>query len=386
MAEPDAVARLTRAAGALARGRRTPFYVFDALLAGRNARRWKTAAAESGALEIFYPYKCNRHPGLLDVFAREGLGAEVSCLEDLEAAVARGIPGDRLILQGPAKDTELLDRTLSLRGWLVADGPEDAQAILGRARALRLAPRYLLRFRASSAQRAQRRFGFPPAGLLAWVRSMRRGSPAPEGLAFHLGTGIASAAPHAAAIREAARIAGSLKDLGIAVRVLDLGGGFAAAGEARRDQSGRPRPAPPPPEEVLCGLAEGIRRATPGARGLIEPGRALASDAFTLVTRVIRVSGGRIYVDASRMSHALFVPNGKHRFLAIPRRAGKRRFEVAGPLPVDLDVLSAGEMIGRPREGDRMAIGSVGAYNVIAANAWAGELPEVVDLGERTRS
>ena len=381
MVEPDALARVTRVAARLARDRRTPFYAFDARLARAVARRWKNAARSAGRLELFYPYKCNRHPSLLDILAREGLGAEVACGRDLEAARSRGIGGERLILQGPAKDPDVLDRALSLGAWIVADGPEDGEAIAARAGSLRIRPRCLLRFRASSAEPSQGRFGFPPARIPEWARGMdRRGAIAPEGLAFHLGTGISSSAPFAAAVGEAGRIASRLREARIDVGVLDAGGGFAAEGEARRGASGRPRSAPPPPATVLARLSGRARRAIPGARVLAEPGRALASDAFTLVARVLRVTAGRVYVDASRMSHALFVPNGRHRFRAIPSRPGGGRVEVAGPLPVDRDRLSAGEALGRPRVADLILIGSVGAYNVIAANAWAGDLPEVVDL------
>ena len=116
------------------------------------------------------------------------------------------------------------------------------------------------------------------------------------------------------------------------------------------------------------------------ARLFFEPGRAVAADAFHLVTRVIRVTPGRIYVDASRMSHAFFVAWGRHAWLPIPRRPGDGAVEIAGPLPVDIDRL-ARERIGRPREGDLLAIGSVGAYNLIVANAWAGRAPQIVEIG-----
>ena len=380
MVEPNTLAGVTRAAVRLARTRTTPFYLFDAGLASATARRWRRIADRSGILEVCYPYKCNRHPGLLDALAREGLGAEVASRADLDAAISRGIAGLQLILQGPAKEPALLERALRAGARIVADGPEDAAALLQRSEALNLAPRYLLRFRASSAEPSQRQFGFRPAELLTWARrALARGNPAPEGLAFHLGTGIASGKPYAAAIREAAAMARELRAVGVIIRILDAGGGFAAAGESRRDRSGRPRPEPPPPEEVLGGIAAEIRKRIPEARALVEPGRALASDAFTLVTRVRLVRANRVYVDASRMSHALFVPHGKHRFLPVPFRSGGRRREVVGPLPVDLDRLSRAESIGRPREGDLILIGSVGAYNVIAANAWAGDLPEVVE-------
>ena len=375
MAEQRTHGRLRREAVRLARNVPTPFYLFDSRLAASNARRWSRIAGLSGAFETFYPYKCNRHPSLLTVFAREGLGAEVGSLSDLAAAEALGISGSRIVVQGPAKDRSLLDRALAAGAFLVADGPEDAEAILARAKALGVAPRSLLRLRASAAEASQRSFGLPPGELVRLARRfVRAGAPAPEGLAFHLGTGISSTTPYVAAIRQAGAVARSLRENGTEVRLLDLGGGFPASGESRRDGRGRPRRPAAPPETFLRKLSAELRSAIPGARAFLEPGRALASDAFGLVTRVLRVSGKRVFVDGSRMSHALFVPRGKHPFLPIPLRAGRGpRLQVAGPLPLDLEVLSAAESVGRPREGDLLVIACVGAYNVIASNSWAGE-------------
>jgi diaminopimelate decarboxylase len=374
--------RLIRAAARAARGRRTPFYLFDGSRASRSLAAWTRAVRDPAAL--FYPYKCNRHPALLDLAARAGWGAEVTAAEDLEAAVARTGGGGRVLFQGPAKTAAAIDAALSAGAWLVADSPADTLAILERARAIRVAPRYLLRFRPAAAEASQRRFGMPAAELLRVARRLVRESrPAPGGLAFHLGTGIASPSSYCAAVREAGRLASGLTALGWTwtAGVLDVGGGFAAQGESRRDARGRPRGTAASPAGFVAEIQEAARRAIPGARLVFEPGRAVASDAFHLVTRVVRATSPRVHVDASRLSHAFFVPRGRHAFVPVPRRRGAGATEVAGPLPVDLDVFSAGESIGRPREGDLLVVESVGAYNLIAANAWAGRIPEVVEIG-----
>ena len=85
-------------------------------------------------------------------------------------------------------------------------------------------------------------------------------------------------------------------------------------------------------------------------------------------------------MDASRLAHAYFVPRGRHTFTPVPRRGAGSRLAVAGPLPVGLDVFSTGEQIGRARAGDLVLIESVGAYNLIAANAWAGPVPVAVEF------
>ena len=386
MAEDPGRRRLIRSAVEAARRRRTPFYLFDRRATLAAVRRWKAAAGTSA--EIFYPWKCNRHPALIGLLASEGLGAEVTVGWDLEKVLERRDLGpDRALLQGPAKESRAIDLALASGARLVADSVEDTRAILARSRALGASPDYLLRFRPAAAEDSQSRYGLRPREAFALCRELaRRGATPPLGLAFHLGTGIPSPAPYVAAIREAGMLSASLAGLGLEVETLDVGGGFASAGERRLDARGRPRGPAATPERFLSEIRSALERSFPGARLLLEPGRAIASDAFHLVTRVVRVGARRVYVDASRLAHAFFVPRGRHVFVPVPRRAGGPPVEIAGPLPVDLDVLTARAAVGRPREGDLIVVASVGAYNLMAANEWAGPKPEVVEAGKPSSS
>ena len=364
------------AAAALARERATPFYLFDAAEAARRARAWAALASGAAPVEAFYPYKCNRHPRLRAIAAEAGLGAEVTAPVDLESALA-ALPGSRVVLQGPSPSSGALDRALAAGALVGVDGPEDAEALLARARAVGASPRYLLRLRPSSARAEQAAFGMPARGLVALARRIVRGKgPAPEGIAFHLGTRIGSAAPFIAAVREAAGAAEALADGGAPVRVLDVGGGFPSVLEASAGRAGGGEEARRVADEVRREAA----RRFPAARVLAEPGRAIAADAFHLVARVVGVRGRSVRLDASRMSHAFFVPRGRHAFLVRPLRgATAPASEIRGPLAVGLDAFSAAERVGRPRAGDLVVIAGVGAYNLIAANEWAGSLPETVE-------
>jgi diaminopimelate decarboxylase len=366
-------------AGAAARTE-TPFYFYDPRALARAAARWRRAAR--GQAKIFYPYKCNRHPPVLDRLAAEGFGAEINVPADLSGAVARGVGGGRLLVHGPAKGREFIDAAISAGATLVADGLEDADAMFARCRALGRRVPYLLRLRSADARAGQRAFGMAPADVPVLVESARRsGLPPPAGLAFHLGTGLPGPAPFLRTIRTLAPIAAFLRDAGAPVRILDAGGGFSSPAESRFDDSGTPqRSAWTEPATIVRDLTREIERRIGDPEVWLEPGRALVAEAFHLVARVVRVRGERgIYLDASRVGHGFFVARGAHPVATLPSRRGpKVSVDIAGPLGTDLDVFIRRARMVCPREGDVLVIGAVGAYNLIAANEWAGPIPPVV--------
>ena len=366
----------------------TPAYLFDASVARAAARAWLKALRLAPGARLFYPYKCNRHPALLELFRGEGLGAEVNTFLDLSHAVRLGLSGEKLIVQGPAKSPAMIDRTLESGGFFSADGIEDLAAILGRARALGRAPRYLLRLTTSASGQTQSPFGFGAKDLLLTAAEIvRRRETHPVGLSFHLGTGLPGPAPYRRSIEETGAAARALRGLGIEPEWVDAGGGFAVASESRLDARGRPRRSLwTDPEKIVADLASlSKRHLGENVRLLLEPGRALASEAFHLATRVVRVKkdGKRflVFVDASRMSHAYFVARGRHS-VELPGRRGAPsvRVQIAGTLGTSLDVFVEAMRLPLPRPGDLLLLRSVGAYNQIMANAWAAEPPPVVEI------
>jgi diaminopimelate decarboxylase len=366
----------------------TPAYLFDAGAARAAARAWLRALGEAPGSRLFYPYKCNRHPALLELFREEGIGAEVNTALDLSRAGQLGHSGEKLILQGPAKSPGMIDATLAAGGFFSADGAEDLEAILGRSRTLGRAPRYLLRLKTSGSGETQKPFGLAAAEVVAFARRIvRRRDPPPSGLSFHLGTGLPGLAPYRSSLKEAGTVARELCGIGIKMNWIDVGGGFSVASESRRDNRGRPRrSAWLDPQKIVADLfLLSQKHLGKDFRLCLEPGRALASDAFHLATRVIRVKkdGKRylVFVDASRMSHAYFVSRGLHEIEFLrARRARCVPVQIAGTLGTSLDVLVEEARLPLPRPGEVLLVRSVGAYNQIMANAWAAEPPPVVEI------
>jgi diaminopimelate decarboxylase len=360
----------------------TPFYLFDETALREAATAWRRAADAIGG-DVFYPYKCHRGPEVLGPVAAAGLGAEVTTLADLERAGRLGLSGDRVVVHGPAKAIDLLDAGLAKGTLFVADGREDLAAILARGASAGRPPRYLLRLSPSAADAEQRPFGLPARELLSLARDLaRRGVATASGLAFHLGTGIASPRPYLAALAEASGVRRELDTLGVRTSLIDLGGGFAAPGESRLGSGGRARPSGAGPSMLGPIGARLFRLFGRDVRALLEPGRAVVSGSVHLVGRVVRVKTGRrktAYLDASRLAHAFWIARGRHPVAVVPARRGPiAPTALAGPLGVGIDLFAESERLPPLQPGDLVVIGSVGAYNQNCANTWAGPVPPVV--------
>ena len=65
--------------------------------------RRPTAAAE---VDVFYSYKTNPVPAVLHRLHERGIGAEVISPYELWLALRLGVPGDRIIYNGPAKSAD----------------------------------------------------------------------------------------------------------------------------------------------------------------------------------------------------------------------------------------------------------------------------------------
>ncbi len=83
----------------------SPLHVIDGV--GLERVRPPTPSARGGA-DVFFSYKTNPVPGTLRILHAAGIGAEVISPYELWLAMRLGLPGERLIYNGPAKSPESL--------------------------------------------------------------------------------------------------------------------------------------------------------------------------------------------------------------------------------------------------------------------------------------
>jgi diaminopimelate decarboxylase len=206
----------------------------------------------------------------------------------------------------------------------------------------------------------QNKFGVPHADARAlYQRAARLSHVRIEGIDCHIGSQLTDAAPFAAALRRVLALVDELKEDGIGIAHVDIGGGLGI----------RYRPGDDPPtleayaRELLACLGDRSHTL------LVEPGRALVGNAGLLLTRVEYLKHGAeksfAVVDAAMndlLRPALY--DAWHEVLPARERAeSQRQYEIVGPVCESSDFLARDRSLALA-EGDLIAIMSAGAYGM----------------------
>ena len=182
------------------------------------------------------------------------------------------------------------------------------------------------------------------------------------GLSCHLGSQIRDASAFAAAATEIGKLRAQLQTRGIAVTIVDMGGGFAVDYEGQGREMNY--------AEYDSALAEHFS----DVKLLLEPGRSVCADAGVLLCRIEyeKQSGGKLYWIADAGMNDLLRPalySATHRVVAVdgksqtPERVG----DVAGPVCESADIIARDCKL-QINEGGLIAVMDAGAYAMTMAS------------------
>jgi diaminopimelate decarboxylase len=361
----------------LARRYGTPLYVYD-LDRVRAARRDLFGWLPEG-FEVFYAFKANPHIDLVRAL-RDGEGpackAEISSTGELAAALEAGYAGSDILYTGPGKTPgELREAIGSGVRTFSAESLTDLEHI-GRA-AVRhgVVAECLLRINsvkagASTSIRmtgAPTQFGIDSETIAGLARELRQ-VPGTSIAGLHLFS-QSNARDEAALIGELTHTievaAAVQEELGVPLRLLDIGGGFsvpyAQAGERARYPKLR--------TELEAALDVHFPRWREGAPRLaVESGRYLAGDSGTLVARVsnVKVSRGKKFVILDAGINTFGGMSGLGRLLPvsvhIDADGEREQASLVGPLCTPGDVLGRQIEVPVLSPGDLVRIPNTGAY------------------------
>lgn len=353
----------------------TPFYVY-----GGGVVRTRYAALEAAVAEvphaIHYALKANSTLAVARLIRSLGAGADANSGGEIEVALRAGFIPQQIVFTGVGKTPEELDRAVAL--GLKAINAESAGE-LGRIAAIASAQgtraRVALRVNPDidpgthahiTTGLKRSKFGVPLEEAAPLCRA-QLGRPGLElvGLHAHIGSQIVNVPPLQRAAAALADLARDLRDAGLPIEHLDVGGGLGINYEG----------GPEPDVEEYGAAMAGIARST-GLSLILEPGRWLMAPAGALVASVIDTKPApddRLFVVLDASMTELIRPalyGAHHRIVPVMARVDAPAVlcDVVGPVCESSDTFGRDRLLPGPRVGDLVAILDAGAYGAVMAS------------------
>lgn len=354
----------------------TPVYVYSAA-AIRAAYRTFTEALAPHPHAVHYALKANSTLGIARLLQREGCGADANSGGEIEVALRAGFTPGQILFTGVGKTPGELERAISLGLKAInAESPGELDRISALARTQGTTARVALRVNPDIDARSHphistglrtNKFGMPIETARAIYRDhARQPGLEPVGIHVHVGSQITTVGPLRGAAERVVGLARELRDDGIAIEHVDLGGGLGISYDGETA---------PSPAEYAAAILPVVRGS--GLSLIVEPGRALVGAAGLLLTAVVDLKtygdGPRFAVIDAGMTELLrpALYGAFHRIVAVaPRPGADRPYEVVGPLCESSDIFGRDRVLPPLAVGDLLAVLDAGAYGSVMANTY----------------
>lgn len=369
----------------------TPCYVYSRATIERHWQAFDKAAGQQPHL-ICYAVKANSNLGVLSVMAKMGSGFDIVSGGELLRVIAAGGDPKKVVFSGVGKTEQEIELALQHNIYCFnVESPAELQRINKVAAQMDVKAPISIRVNPDvdakthpyiSTGLKANKFGIEREQAIAiYQQAAAMSHLQVKGIDCHIGSQLTDLAPFVDALDRLLALIDELKEKGIEVSHLDVGGGL---GVPYQNET------PPHPNEYAAALAERLK----GREELtlvFEPGRAIMANAGILLTQVEFLKSGAeknfAIVDAAM--NDLIRPALYSAWMnIIPVDAALERdkavYDVVGP------ICETGDFLGKERElaiaaGDLLAVRSAGAYGFVMASNYntRARPPEVMVDGEQ---
>lgn len=352
----------------------TPLYVYSAATIVERYRAIDDAFA-SYPHALHYALKANSTLALARLLRGLGSGVDANSGGEIDVALRAGFIPPQIVFTGVGKTPAELAYAIELGVKTInAESEGELERIDQLSRERQTRARVALRVNPDIDARSHphistglktNKFGIGISDAREIAHRMRH----KEGLEIiglhsHVGSQIMDLDPLRRAAAALTALARELRDDGIDIDHLDVGGGLGVS------YDGRPAPSAREYAEAVLPIVQ-----PSGLTLIMEPGRNIVAPAGALLSRVVDVKdqpGGKHFVILDAGMTELLRPmlyNAFHRIVAVePRDAPEAVCDVVGPLCESSDTLGNDRRMPRPQAGDLMAILDAGAYGAVMAS------------------
>ena len=327
-------------------------------------------------VQFAWSYKTNYLNAICNIFHQEGSWAEVVSGFEYDKALANGVPGMKIIFNGPSKTDEDIEKAVANNSLIHIDHFDELYKIISVAESSPHKPRVAIRVNMDTGIYPQwDRFGFNYENGEAWDalnRIMLCKKLDLAGIHAHIGTYIMSTDAYKIAASKLAALVVSVerKDQHV-IKYLDIGGGFASRNTLKGAYYSGSDTAPSfddYAESITNALLTSEIRPANLPMLILETGRALIDDAGYLAGTVIaikRLADGRRATIIDAGVNMLFTSFWYEHDIrpAAPASEQMEDTTIYGPLCMNIDVIRGSMQFPLLKKGDTYVISRVGAYN-----------------------
>ncbi len=375
----------------------SPLFLVSGEILKNNAGTFKRMFREKyPKTEVAYAYKANYLLEVLKIIHKEGIWAEVASGFEYDIARRLQVPGSEMVFNGPGKTKEDLKKAVSEGALINVDNEDEIRLIHKISDELKRPVDVGIRINMDVGinQRIDR-FGFNlEAGDAFRIIELCKATDSINVVCLHAhltsyivepgGEGEYTPAqnikliwPKSADMYDIAakKISGLAKEidrkLGIRIKYIDLGGGFPSVNDLGAYVSG-----------VTGALIREFGENGPVL--VLEPGRAIVKNAVSLITTVLgskEFKNGQMAVTTDAGINILPTSYWTSQKVRALRPSGKRLRDtiIYGSLCLQTDII-AKTSINEFKQGDKIVVENVGAYNIPQGSSFIYPRPPVAML------
>jgi len=375
----------------------SPLFVFSENTLRRKVRELNQAfSSRYPHFQAAWSYKTNYLDAICNVFHSEGSWAEVVSGFEYQKARHNGIPGEKIIFNGPYKRYDILKQAISEGARVHADHLDEIRDMKKIADELGRPVEIALRLNLDSGMVPQwSRFGFnleSGHALEAARMAVSDGKLKIIGVHSHIGTFVYETGPYKKAAEKVSAFYKQLREeLGQSVRYIDLGGGFPSHNKLKAhyklDNSWLPTF-----DAYAEAICDTLYAAFPGEEPpqlFLETGRALVDEAGFLISSVAGnktlASGQRALILDAGVN--LLYTSTWYDLKVAPTQYYSGTWEdviLYGPLCMNIDVVRDKCLLPNLHRGEQIVIHPVGAYNVTQSMQFIEMKPAVVMISGKS--
>jgi diaminopimelate decarboxylase len=357
----------------------TPFYLYSHATLKRHFTAFDAAFNGLDRL-ICFSAKANASLAILKLLGSLGGGLDIVSGGELYRGLKAGIPPERIVYSGVGKRVDEIDYALQTDILMFnIESLEELEVIEQRAGHLNRKARIAIRVNPDvdpkthpyiSTGLKKNKFGIDTAAALEGYRLASRLEHVQIiGIDCHIGSQITEVQPFKDALASLLALKADLKNSGIHIEYLDMGGGL---GIPYGNES------PPHPQEYARALFDSLKGTA--IKLILEPGRVIVGNAGVLVTRALYRKSGSvknfIIVDAGMNDLLRPTLYGAYHGIQPVKRSDRQLHvaDVVGPICETGDFLAQDRELAEVKSGELMAVMSAGAYAFTMASNYCSRV------------